>query len=308
MISRNPKDLKENAYSRNIFPPLEGKIYDFLKEDIREHGIRTPVEITNDNLIICGHERVRIALELGLTEIPVVIFEKEEKQQKIRVITDNLLRKAVDFETKFKCFTELKKLYGLEHGESGKLQAQKGKKDFLAKTSTDVYAKKDIPIMTEEEIAKEVGIGEMTFWRAQKIQESNIDEKIKKAVFEGNLPIRPISDLIDKPLEIQIKTVKKILNELKNENSNKINVSPIVRETEKEEEDRLMAENIAKAEAFVKRVNERQRHQKQNISSKEKERKKMAENFVHKWLNERLLCCPKCEKSELEWSCCHAKF
>ena len=142
----DPKTLKVNKYSRELFPELKGDGYELLKQDILDHGIRTPLEITKDGLILCGHERQRIALELGLDRVPVIYFSGDDVSQMTRIIKDNLARKAVDFRTKIKCYNELRRLYGLKHS---------------GQPSKSIRSPERISL-SEDEIAKEVGFSRRT--------------------------------------------------------------------------------------------------------------------------------------------------
>lgn len=306
MDYKNPQELKQNSYSREIFPLLEGARYKFLKRDIQERSIQTPIEITKDNVILCGHERVRIALDLGLAKVPVIVFDSNnDTKQKLRIILDNLARKNVDFETQFKCFQELKRLYGLERGEAGKLRRPKGSKGFV-KRSKERYTKdEEIPVMTEEEIAKEVGLDATTFRRAQKIQESTLPKEIKEAVFEGDLAVRPVAELLDKPEKIQHEVCKTILTDLQHNPRKKIAVTKIVNSVENEDTNRLMKDNIEKARELV----ERMKGTIQKVSLTDKQKADAVNHLVCAWLKENLLKCPKCGKSSnLKWGCCNEKF
>jgi ParB-like chromosome segregation protein Spo0J len=71
---RSPRDLDgltAHQLQSNQFRPLSDKDRSRLVEDIRAHGVLQPIEITTDGTIVAGHERVRPAQTLGLTEIPV---------------------------------------------------------------------------------------------------------------------------------------------------------------------------------------------------------------------------------------------
>ena len=220
--SRNPNALKENQYSRELFPALEGKQYELLRDDIKENGIQVPVEITKDNGIIRGNERLKIALELGLTSIPVKVFASDDlTDQKIDLIKDNLARKSLDFNTRFKCFEELKKLYGMKHGETLK----RGPYDL--EESLEPSEK-----MTEEEIASEVGMAETTYHRAQTVQKSDLPIDIKEGVLKGTLPVRPIADILKQPDQIKNEIIEKIEKKLKNHPEIEVQVAPIVRAVE----------------------------------------------------------------------------
>ena len=69
--------------------PLNKEIYgteeldtDF-KEDIRDNGIREPIVVNREGLIISGHRRWRAAITIGLPEVPIRIeeFESPEKEE-----------------------------------------------------------------------------------------------------------------------------------------------------------------------------------------------------------------------------------
>jgi len=193
LIFKNPKDLRENEYSRKLFPRLQGKSYELLKQDIVENGIQIPLSITNNGLVLRGNERLRVALELELKEVPVKIFDGDnDTSQKIWLIIDNLARKSVDFHTKFSCFGELKRLFGLKNGQT---------KIKLGTWTEDK--------MTEEEIAKETGISRKTFSNARKIQQSKLPKILKDKAYGGEA-IRPIANLIDESKEVQEKVAKKV--------------------------------------------------------------------------------------------------
>ena len=56
--------------SRPILPPLPPAEYAQLRESIRLHGVLTPLLITDDDVIIDGHERYKVIRELKIKEFP----------------------------------------------------------------------------------------------------------------------------------------------------------------------------------------------------------------------------------------------
>ena len=44
---------------------LDKKTYQDMKEDIQAKGIQMPLVVAEDGTIVCGHQRYRMALELG---------------------------------------------------------------------------------------------------------------------------------------------------------------------------------------------------------------------------------------------------
>jgi hypothetical protein len=89
--------------------------------------------------------------------------------QKIRCIKDNLARKAVDHRTKVRCYGELRDLYGLKREELGKKLPRDDKGHMLPYQSGDGQGE----FMTHADMAKEVGMKEMSLERSLKIERSS---------------------------------------------------------------------------------------------------------------------------------------
>lgn len=298
----DPKKLKPFEYSRKIFPELQGNAYDLLKEDIKENGIRTPLEVTTDFLILCGHERHRVALELGLEKVPVEIYPSVVvEDQKIRLIKDNLARKDVTYRTKIRCYRELQELYGIKRGEYGG-ESIKGKEGFQPR-SIDSSTERPMNLLSEDEIAKEVGLSRPTLERAEAIDKSDLPESIKNAALSGEIGIRPVAELVSKPKELQDKIIPKVLERL--EEGKNPALDRLIIETESEmlcekEEDEQIANNI---ESFFTRYGEALKH---NPTPKiENNEVKIAIDFFKRLLQTKKIVCPVCGESKLEWTCGH---
>ena len=69
-----------------------------MMSSIREYGIKTPIKITKDFIIIGGHRRHGIALELRLESVPCQIarYELTDDQLKLHTIEDNYLQRQHD--------------------------------------------------------------------------------------------------------------------------------------------------------------------------------------------------------------------
>ncbi len=275
---RNPNELKENQYSRDLFPALEGKQYELLRDDIKANGIQVPVEITKDNGIIRGNERLKIAIELGLTSIPVKVFASDDlTDQKIDLIKDNLARKSLNFNTRFRCFEELKSLYGMKHGET----LMRGRDVYALEESLEPSEK-----MTEQEIASEVGMAETTYHRAQTVQKSDLPTDIKEGVLKGTLPVRPIADLLNQPKNIRQEIIDKIEKKLKNDPEIELHVAPIVRAVES----KYRAATLGQIETKPQK--------------EEPERAKIIK-LILDLLKTHNLSCPIDGETEITWKCGH---
>jgi ParB-like nuclease domain len=63
-----------------------------LAKSIKEHGWTQPIVVDEDNVILAGHGRRLAALELGLTDIPVLVrADLTESQKKAVRIADNTI-------------------------------------------------------------------------------------------------------------------------------------------------------------------------------------------------------------------------
>ena len=97
IVNFDPEELKEHPLNREIFGDLLQEEYNALKEDIKERGIQDPLHVVKREgsyIIVSGHQRAKIAKELGI-KVPCIIRDdlKDELQIKEYLIKDNLLRR-----------------------------------------------------------------------------------------------------------------------------------------------------------------------------------------------------------------------
>lgn len=91
------------GYYKKVIPDLSKKDFNELKRSIEKWGIIEPIIINQNNMIICGKERYRAALLLGIKKVPVVI-RKTNGNGEIRDISleENLKRRHLDSSIKSK--------------------------------------------------------------------------------------------------------------------------------------------------------------------------------------------------------------
>jgi ParB-like chromosome segregation protein Spo0J len=144
-------DLKPHKDSAIFAPPLQADEYERLKSDIAERGIQDALQVCG-NVILCGHNRYRIALELGLTEVPV---ERKEglnhNQQILHAGRDNLLRRQMDPDQRTLLVTnpEYRKAYDAEAARKRKEGASKGGKSAPGAGRGKKKAHKDVPKLAQ---------------------------------------------------------------------------------------------------------------------------------------------------------------
>src|ERR1700722_8001468 len=93
-------DLKAHPRQGEIFSDLGNSQLQDLAKSLDSEGQNTPIEITPDVVIICGHQRVKAARSLGWTTIKARIrhdlVEEGESAVVERLVRDNLDRRQLD--------------------------------------------------------------------------------------------------------------------------------------------------------------------------------------------------------------------
>src|SRR5947207_2356434 len=60
-------------------PQMDAKAYAAFRSDIQARGLQVPLEITSEDVVLDGRERLRAACELGLEQLPVRIVAPEDE-------------------------------------------------------------------------------------------------------------------------------------------------------------------------------------------------------------------------------------
>ena len=66
--------IKENNQYSSLLFPTDKKEYETLKKDIADNGIKVPLIINSNNILLDGYTRLRIAKELQLDTVPCKVF------------------------------------------------------------------------------------------------------------------------------------------------------------------------------------------------------------------------------------------
>lgn len=91
------KDIDEvKPYWRN--PRINDKTVDALVKIIPEVGFNVPIYIDNENVIIKGHARYRSAVKLGMKQIPCIISENTEEQNRLDRVADNKVSELAEWD------------------------------------------------------------------------------------------------------------------------------------------------------------------------------------------------------------------
>lgn len=105
-------ELRPSQFNKELFNLMPITDYSALKKDIEKSGIKVELHVLPDKTVICGHQRLQIAKELEIKELPCKIIDlKTEEEIKEYMIKDNLLRRHLSTEQKYLLYAELSKLF-----------------------------------------------------------------------------------------------------------------------------------------------------------------------------------------------------
>lgn len=152
--------LKEHPQNSFFFDDISGDAWDAFLDSVRTSGIIEPIVVTQDNIIVSGHQRVRACKELGINDVKYVVNTYASEDQITKdLIETNLRQRGIGNPNPVKlgrCIKELERIYGIRQGRR-----------------TDIVKKVDnvnIPT-TETEFAEKLGMSRQTLQNYKKLAE-----------------------------------------------------------------------------------------------------------------------------------------
>lgn len=116
----NINELKPHPRNNEFFDDVTGDAWEAFKESISTSGIVEPVVVTQDMVIVSGHQRVRAAKELNMSAIMVDIRKYENDDKVLKdLIETNIRQRGIGNPNPVKlgrCIKELERIYGIQHG------------------------------------------------------------------------------------------------------------------------------------------------------------------------------------------------
>lgn len=143
--------LKPHPKNGYYFSDVEGEKYEEIKRSIATYGIRDPLKVSTDYVVISGHQRLRIAKELGMTSVPVEIVDPNESEDvksgrvtpeqyiEYLLIAENVERRGqaeTDPMKKARIVQFLKEFWGVRDGSAGRRSL--AGQNALQKTIADI--------------------------------------------------------------------------------------------------------------------------------------------------------------------------
>jgi ParB/RepB/Spo0J family partition protein len=97
IVQRRVAELRAHQLQAETYGDLPPNEFEELKGDIADRGVRQPIEVTQDGIIVDGHQRVRACRELGIEVIDAIICQ-DHTQDDIdeSFVLGNLMRRHLD--------------------------------------------------------------------------------------------------------------------------------------------------------------------------------------------------------------------
>ena len=191
-------ELKPHPMNDYYFDDMEGQKWKKFLSSITvrmergQNGIIEPIVITQDKVIVSGHQRVRACKELGIESViaEVRIYDNEDEVVQDLIETNIRQRGTIgDDEIKIgRRIKKLEELYGIRQGSAGGTGANQY-------ASPNIVGSSNEKPHTQEELAKMIGIDNMESYRQAKKLES-LPQEIKDLVEAGNISASTASRLI----------------------------------------------------------------------------------------------------------------
>lgn len=165
-----------------LVPELSDKEFESLKQSIKENGQHLPIILNQDGIILDGHHRFKICIELGMEPITITKDFDDELDEKVFVIECNLKRRQLSDAQKVELAHTLKPIYEEKAKQNRSLAGKLYGKGTDSSVSNDTLLSL-LPVKrVNEVVAKEVGISASTYYRGETILEQDPQlwsEKVK---------------------------------------------------------------------------------------------------------------------------------
>lgn len=196
--------FRANPQNTVLFREETPEYFARLRKDIQERGIIVPLIAKLDGTLLAGHNRLRIAEELHLREVPVqyLLEQISAEEEKGFVIKDNLLRRQFTYEQWTAIFRELVPNYDKRIQEESRGRKKKSSATINGQMSE--FQKKE---SLTQELTERTGLNERTIRRINEAARKKLQPEkylassktpftVKKAVRPPNEELLQMAEIL----------------------------------------------------------------------------------------------------------------
>lgn len=115
-------ELKPHPRNTEFFDDMSGEKWNEFLESIKVRGVIEPIVITQDKVIVSGHQRVRACKELGISKIACDVHHYDSEDEILQDLLETNIRQRGDVGGSAKKvglrIKELERIYGVEKGNN----------------------------------------------------------------------------------------------------------------------------------------------------------------------------------------------
>lgn len=176
-------ELKPHPRNNEFFDDMTGDKWEEFLKSIETSGVIEPVIITQDKVIVSGHQRIRACKELGITEVMTEMRSYDSEDKVIKDLLETNIRQRGEIGGSTvklgRRIRELERIYGIQQGNN---QYQE---------DSTIGGKR-----TQEDLLKQLGIDKESYRRAKSL--TTLPPEIQDLVEQGSISPSTASRLIAK--------------------------------------------------------------------------------------------------------------
>jgi len=177
------EDIRVDRKFEGRLPEPSVGEFEALCDDIFEHGILVPIMLSEDNLLLDGHRRLKAAKALGLKDLPTKVIRGVKGAKswgKAFAIALNLRRRHLNEAQRADLGSSLLRVERVKAKERKREGGRKGGKAEAVAHDGPLLSSKD---RATDRVAKTVGVSRTTFERVERIKRE--DPELHRKVIDG---------------------------------------------------------------------------------------------------------------------------
>lgn len=189
----NPYDLKPHPRNGEFFDDMDGQKWKDFLQSVRTSGIIEPIIVTQDLVIVSGHQRVRAAKAIGILKIAVEVRHYSDDDKVLKdLIETNIMQRGLGNTNPVKlakCIAELERILGIKHGNN----------QHTERNGHNVESK------TQADLAEELKMSQKQLSRYKKLLD--LVPELQTAVEDGKISATNASAILAKLPESEQKAI-----------------------------------------------------------------------------------------------------
>lgn len=165
-----------------FFDDMEGEKWNEFLESVKTSGVIEPIIITQDKVIVSGHQRIRACKELGIKDVNTEMRYYDNDDQIVKDLLETNVRQRGNIggsSVKLgRRIRELERIYGIKNGNN------------------QYEGTNNVQTLSQEELAQQLGISVRTLQNAKSL--TTLPQEIQDLIEQGNISPSTASRLIAK--------------------------------------------------------------------------------------------------------------